>query len=201
MRRLILSVNVTLDGYTSGPSGELDWLQDYVTSDACAAYLRRFMGEVDTVLLGRKNYQGFSHYWPPIADDPGAPSTDAAFSRWLNQVEKIVFSTTLAEVLWENSRLVRSIDRDEIEALKGEDGGNLFIMNSTAVAQVLLEMDLIDEVRLNVFPVVLGDGTRLFATPGVRTDLRLVEASASAFGVLECVYEVVGPRRQPTTRA
>lgn len=188
MRKVFLSTNMSLDGLLAGPNGEMDWLLDYAVSEAGWDYLHRLMRAVDTVLLGRNNYEGFYGYWAPMASNPGSPQREAEFSRWLNQAQKIVYSTTLPRAEWEHTTLYRSIEPDQVRQLKAQPGGDIVIMNSASVGRALLGMGLLDELWINLHPVVLGRGKPLFADLRERAKFALVEARASAYGVIECVY-------------
>ncbi len=140
-------------------------------------------------MLGRVNYQGFFSYWPSVSKNPSSTKKDVDFSRWLNSVQKIVFSRTLSTAEWENSRLVRSIEHHEITKLKQSHGSDIVTLNSASIAQALMRMGLIDEFRINIFPVVLGGGKPLFQDITERASLRLLKATASASGVVESIYQ------------
>jgi dihydrofolate reductase len=116
-----------------------------------------------TVPLGRKNYEGFAGYWPPVADDESADPRDRTFSRWLNAVEKIVFSSTLKQASWTNSQIVDDDPAKVLEFLrKEEDGGDIIVLASISLIRQLLERDAIDRLSITLCPVVAGGGMRLF---------------------------------------
>jgi dihydrofolate reductase len=97
-RHVVANISLSLDGRTTGPGGEYDmgWIAPHAVTDGSRDHLMKLTAGATTVLLGRKNYQGFSSYWPAVADDEEADPRDRGFSRWLNGVEKVVFSRTLA---------------------------------------------------------------------------------------------------------
>ena len=162
MRKVVLWIGMSLDGYTSGVNEQLDWLVPHATRPEAETVFRPLRERVDTILLGRVNYQGFAGHWPKVKDDPKASPTDVAISRWLDEVPKVVFSHTLREVSWKNARLARGGAVEEVAALKRAPGKDLLIQNSTRLAQSLLAAGLVDEFQLLVAPVVLGDGRALF---------------------------------------
>ncbi len=109
-RNVIANISLSLDGRTTGPNGEYDmgWIVPHAITNGARNHMIAVTTPATTVLLGRKNYQGFGSYWPAVAHDETADARDRAFSRWLNAVEKIVFSSTLKEATWENSRIVNT---------------------------------------------------------------------------------------------
>ena len=185
MRKIILQMNMSLDGITSGPNGEMDWM--LVDPDGWKMLFDLYAG-VDTVLLGRLNYEGFLAYWPAVASDPKSSPTDANFARWMNKVPKIVFSHTLQKTEWENSRLAQGDVASEIAQLKAQPGKDILVMNSTALSKSLLDLDLIDEYWLWLQPAIAGKGNDLF--DGVRQvkPLKLVEAIPYPLGTVFLRY-------------
>jgi dihydrofolate reductase len=145
---------------------------------------------LDTVLLGRVNYEGFLGYWPQVKNDPKASPDDVDISRWLDEVPKIVFSRTLREVTWQNARLARGSAAEEVSALKRAQGKDIIIQNSTRLAHSLLEAGLVDELNIAVAPVVVGEGRPLFT--GLKRHIHLRQAELSRFdnGTLYVRYEV-----------
>ena len=137
-------------------------------------------------------------FWPNVARDPNAPDDLATYARWLDDVEKVVFSHTLTAVAWKNARLATKSLQGEIAALKRKPGKNIVVLCSTRLGQSLLEAGLVDTLRLNVLPVVLGAGRRLFPQASPRTKLRLAGASPLPSGVLMVRYEC--ERETPASR-
>lgn len=153
MKRVIVSMNVTLDGYMSGPRGELDWHFPYWTAEmsgfACAQ-----LRTMDTIILGRKTYDPMADYWP------GAPHND--FSCMMNSYKKFVFSTTLQNPAWINTSVIQGNILAEVNGLKQSGGKNIIIYGSSSIVSALMHSQLIDEFRLWVHPVVTGEGRLLF---------------------------------------
>jgi dihydrofolate reductase len=190
MRKVILWIGMSVDGFTSGVNEQLDWLVPYVTAPEGMTIFRRLRERCDTILLGRVNYEGFLGYWPPVKNDPKASPDEVDISRWMDEVPKVVFSHTLREVTWQNARLAKSSAAEEVSALKRAPGKDLLIQNSTRLAHSLLDAGLVDELNITVAPVVVGEGRPLFT--GLKRQIHLRQAELSRFdnGTLYVRYEV-----------
>jgi dihydrofolate reductase len=175
MRTVIAQANVTMDGMTAGPEGDLSWLIEHAVTPQMAAYAEGIWRGATTAVMGRTNYEGFHGYWPAVAGDPDAAARDRALATWLDTVEKVVFSRTLEEATWQNSRLSRDVE-PEIRALKEGEGGDILVLNSASIIQALLKADLLDELRINVLPAIVGGGLRLLGEGLPRSDWELVGA-------------------------
>ena len=190
MRRVVLWMGMSLDGYTSGPNEQLDWLAPHITPQA-NAYFKPKRDRSDTILVGRVNYEGFFAYWPKVKDAPKASRDDVELSRWLDDVTKVVFSRTLREVTWKNARLAKGSAAEEVAALPRAPGKDIIIQNSTRLTQSLLAAGLVDELNLMVAPVALGAGRALFA--GVpRIDLGPATLTRFDDGMFVARYDVKG---------
>jgi dihydrofolate reductase len=132
----------------------------------------------EAMLLGRVTYEGFAEAWP---------SRDGEFADKFNAMPKYVISSTLKDPTWTNSHVLGGGLVEEVTKLKGEVGGDIVVHGSASLAQGLLENDLVDELRLMVFPVVLGSGKRLFGA-GSKKRLELAESRAVGDGVLILIY-------------
>jgi len=169
MRKLIYSIGVSLDGFIAGPDGEIDW-------GAPDEELHRFHNEqtreLGAHLCGRRLYEVML-YWETAHEDPSLPETELEFARIWQDLPKIVFSKTLAEVEG-NARLATDVVAEEVVKLKEQPGKDLAV-GGAGLAGTLIELGLVDEFRLFVSPVVLGGGTPYFPAVGERIDLELVE--------------------------
>jgi dihydrofolate reductase len=190
MRKVMLWIGMSLDGFTSDANEKLDWLVPHATAPEAMAIFSRLRQRCDTVLVGRVNYEGFYGYWPKVKDDPKASPSDVAISRWLDDVPKVVFSRTLREVKWKNARLARGDAETEVAQLKREPGKDIIIQNSTRLAKSLLAACLVDELHMMVAPVVLGNGRALFAGLPHRIDLGPAELTRFDNGTFAVRYEV-----------
>ena len=135
MRKVVLWIGMSFDGFTSGVNEQLDWLVPYVTAPEGMAIFRKLRERSDTILLGRVNYEGFFGYWPRVKDDPKASPDDVAISRWLDDVPKVVFSRSLRDVAWKNARLAKGSAAEEVGALKRAPGKDIIIQNSTRLTR------------------------------------------------------------------
>jgi dihydrofolate reductase len=195
MRKLVVTTFLTLDGVMQAPGGPEEdprggfeyggWLVPYDDEDFGRQMVEWFSGAED-FLLGRFTYETFAAFWPrvPIDDDP--------IARSLNTLPKHVASRTLDQVDWENSQLIKGDVVDAVKALKQDDGGELQVHGSAGLIQTLLQNDLIDELRLIVFPVVVGKGKRLFDDGTVPGALRLTSSSTTGKGAVVLSYERAG---------
>ncbi|MBK8023279.1 MAG: dihydrofolate reductase [Chloroflexi bacterium] len=185
MRKIVMFNRVSVDGFFAGPNGEIDW---HVMDPQVDAAIHQMMAP-DTILFGRVTYQMFESFWPHVTDDPGASPGFRALADELNQMTKIVFSTTLESVTWVNSRLMHGDVVGEAQRLKAGTGGDMVIFGSGTIAQQLAATGLIDEHILAITPVLLGAGKPMFKG-GEKTVLRLLESSAFPTGNVVQHYAV-----------
>ncbi|WP_127587210.1 dihydrofolate reductase family protein [Paenibacillus koleovorans] len=176
MRKLIVQELVTVDGYFAGPNGEIDW---HNVDEEYGEYASRFLSGLDMLLFGRKTYQLLADYWPTAEGD---------FARRMNTIDKVVFSTTLTNADWPNTRLVAEHAIEEIKRLKDQPGKDLAVLGSGELVGYLLSAGLIDEVQLTVIPVVLGKGKPLFGEGLARVQMQLVESNTMKSGNVMLVY-------------
>ncbi|GAA4862636.1 dihydrofolate reductase family protein [Actinomycetospora straminea] len=156
-RTISANVTLSLDGFAAGPGGDMSWLVETALHEQCASGFAGYCRGVDTVLLGRTNYEGFHGFWPAVADDPAADARSRALSRWLDAVEKVVVSRTLDEATWTNARVVRDLEAT-VATLRAGDGQSVAVLSSVSVIQALLAADLLDELRITRVPAILGEG-------------------------------------------
>ncbi len=193
MRKLIVTMWVSLDGFIAGPNHEMDFVVDLYDA-AMGQYEYDLVSTADTLLLGRVTYESFAGSWPHVPEKPNADPDEVAYARMLNAMRKIVFSKTLARADWHNSTLRREIVPEEIEQLKQEPGKNIVIYGSASVVQTLTNYGLIDEYQLLVHPVLLGAGKPLFKNITQKVNLHLVNAEARSSGVVLLTYQPKEPR-------
>lgn len=163
-RTVVANISLSLDGRISGAGGEYDmgWIVPHALSDGARDHMIRVTSPATTVLLGRKNYEGFSQFWPAVADDPTADQRDRSFAQWLNAVEKVVFSTTLQEASWQNAKVSHQAPADVIGDLRRQGDGDIIVLASASVIRDLLNADAIDRLSITLCPEVVGGGARLF---------------------------------------
>jgi dihydrofolate reductase len=192
-RSVIANISLSLDGRVTGPGGEYDmgWIVPHAITNAARDHMIHVTGPATTVLLGRKNYAGFGSYWPSVAEDEKADRRDRAFSRWLNSVEKIVFSSTLKEAAWANSRIVTADPASVVRELQKQAGGDIIVLASSSLIQSLLQADALDRLSLTLCPEVAGGGARLFEDGLPASSWGLRQSTTTESGALCLVYDRV----------
>lgn len=192
-RTVVANISLSLDGRVTGPGGQYDmgWIVPHAISDAARDHMVGVTAPATTVLLGRKNYQGFGGYWPTVAGDESADPRDRAFARWLNAVEKIVFSSTLKEATWENSRVVDSDPATVVEELRRQEGGDIIVLASSSVIRGLLQANALDRLSITLCPEVAGGGARLFEDGLPPSSWTLRHSTVTASGALCILYDRV----------
>ena len=183
MRRIVVTEFMSLDGVfeAPGPDGS-----DYIYAGWTFPYFSEEFGKfkmeelqaADTQLLGRVTYEGFAKAWPERTEDE--------FSEKFNSMPKYVVSKTLKKAEWNNSHIIKKDFAKEIAKLKEEKGGDILVNGSGKLVNFLLDKGLIDEIRLLVYPIVLGTGKKLFTT---YAKLKLIEATPFTSGVVSLRYE------------
>lgn len=187
MRKIIVSMNVTLDGFMAGENCELDW-HFYYWNEEMAEAASEQLSRADTILLGRVTYNAMAKYWPSKTNDLSFPREDMAFAEMMNSYNKIVFSNTLTVPEWHNSRLVKHNIRNEIIKLKQNPGRDIIIYGSGLLISALIQWGLIDEYALWIHPVVLGKGKSLFRGLQDKLMLELVKTKKFSSGVVIFYY-------------
>jgi dihydrofolate reductase len=185
VRKVILLMHISLDGYVAGPNGEMDWIR---FDDDLVKYVDTLTASADVNLFGRATYQMMEYYWPTAADQPDATQHDKDHARWVNAVEKVVFSQSLEQTACHNARIVRGDVATEIDRLKQLPGKNMVIIGSPSFAASLMGQNLIDEYWLNINPVVLGGGNSLFKGLDTKLDLKLLASRTFDGGVVALRY-------------
>jgi dihydrofolate reductase len=193
MRRVFVTTFLTLDGVMQAPGGpgeDVDagfghggWSVNY-WDDRMGEVMDEAMSRPFALLLGRRTYDIFAGYWPTAPLEAGGKP--------LNDATKYVVSRGKPTLGWSNSVLVQGEAAETVAALKREDGPELQVHGSGNLVQTLLRHDLIDQLRVWVFPVVVGSGKRLFAEGTVPAGLRLVDSTVSTTGVVIATYEPAG---------
>ena len=190
---LYCNIALSLDGRVCGSGGEYDmgWIVPHAISSGSRAHMVRVTGTATTALLGRKNYQGFAGFWPAVADDENADPADRTFSRWLNGVEKVVFSTTLTEVDWEHARVATADPATTVKQLRNQDGGDIIVLASSSVIRQLLDADELDRLSITLRPELVGGGARLFEDSPTSRSWKLVDTTPTDSGALCLLYDRV----------
>jgi dihydrofolate reductase len=194
MAKLVVGTFVTVDGVMQAPGGPDEdreggfehggWLVPHF-DDELGVFMDGLIGRADALLLGRKTYEIFAGWWPNQPDDDPMAAK-------LNGVPKYVASRTLTSVDWANTTLLEGDAGGAVAKLKDELDGELHVSGSGDLIQTLLRDDLVDELQLIVFPVLLGTGKRLFGDGTIPTGLELVESRTTPAGVALQTYRRTG---------
>lgn len=185
-RRLFVSMIVSLDGFIEGPNRELDWFHD--GDPQFEQYCDEMIDSVGVALYGRRSYELMVSYWPTAELNPRSPS-DLAFARKMNALPKVVLSRTLERATWNNTTIVRDNVAERINALKQTPGRPIVAWAGASLVSTLARLNLIDEYRLIVQPVVLGGGTPLFQDIAERKRLRLTRTTQLGRDIVVTCYE------------
>lgn len=184
MRKLKLQMNMTLDGFVAGLSGELDWMRQ---SGDGFQVVNSLIDSSDTILMGRKMTDDFMNYWENVvANQPGSP--EFTFAKKMVETPKVVFSQTLGESTWTNTVLAKGKLANEIANLKNQTGKDLLVYGGADFAASLIKENLIDEYYLFVQPVILGQGLAIFDKAADRLNLELIESKSFESGVVLLQY-------------
>lgn len=192
MRKVIVSMNITMDGFMAARDTGLEWHFRY-WNDEMAEESARQLSMADTIVLGRKTYEAMAAYWPLQVASTALPRQDIAFAEMMNNHRKIVFSTRLKHLCWNNSLLISSEPGKEIGCLKKNDGADILVYGSGSIVFSLMRSRLIDEYRIWVHPVVLGAGRPFFIDLMNKEPLTLLKQKKFASGVVLYFYRVPIP--------
>jgi dihydrofolate reductase len=192
MRRVIVNEFMSLDGVAQAPGGEEEdtsggfahggWHMRYMEDETAMKRVLEGIVEAGGFLLGRRTYEIFAAYWPNASEE------EQVVAEPLNTKPKYVASSTLTELEWQNSTVLQGDLADAVNALKQEDGGDLHVIGSTELVQMLIEQGLVDELRLMIDPVVVGGGKRIWRDDGVLRPLRLVDSETTPSGAIFATY-------------
>ena len=187
MRRIVICLHTTLDGFVAGPNGEMDWI---LLDDEMFDLVGNLTHNADTALYGRVTYEMMNGYWPTAADQPNATKHDIEHSTWYNQVDKIVISKTMAGFKTSKTTFIGENIPPEIERLKSQEGKNIMIFGSPSAAHLLMQHNLIDDYWLFINPIILGHGIPLFVKAEHRIALKLETTKVFPCGVSGLHYTV-----------
>jgi dihydrofolate reductase len=188
MRKVILTVNTSLDGFMGGPAGEMGWMLDDEEMDN--EFTTDIRQRADTILVGRNTYESFEGAWPARAADPSGLSPDlAVFATWMVETPIVVFSHGQPTIGMSNARLATRPLADEIAELKRQPGGDLMLTGGARTVAEAVRLGLVDEYWFKVMPVAIGQGLPVFARLDAPADLTLVWSKVYPSGVLGLRYE------------
>lgn len=185
MRKLVLFMHVSLDGFAADPNRGLDFLS---YDKELEQYAEELVKTVGSPVYGRITYQLMESYWPTVLKKPNASGHALEHARWVENVPKIVFSKTLTEVTWNNTRLIKDNIVEEVNKLKEQPGKDLAIFGSPGLASTFMNLGLIDEYKLTVHPIILGNGISAFTNNTRKNTLKLLESKTLKSGVITLHY-------------
>jgi len=195
--RLTISLQVTLDGVAQANGGNNEEMDPGFTrggwalplnDDDAVQYLLETWRRPDAFLLGRKTYSLFETYW-------GARSDDGGFGQAISAKPKHLVSATVADPTWERTAVIRGDVAARVRELKARPGGELLVVGSTSLARWLLEHELVDELNLIQFPVIVGEGERFLPARGMDFALDLIDSQVFGTGIVALTYRVGGRPR------
>ncbi|MBS1846057.1 MAG: dihydrofolate reductase family protein [Actinobacteria bacterium] len=190
MGKIVATEFISLDGVIEDPGGSEDfvhgaWTFEFDRGPEGNKFKLDEVMEAEAQLLGRVTYEGFAEAWPEREGDEGLGD----FAEQMNTMPKYVYSTTLKSADWQNSTILSGDFPSEIRTVKDEVDGIILVAGSATLVQGLIAADLLDELRLMVFPVTLGGGKRLFADDGRKVPLTLTDARTVGAGIQILTYE------------
>jgi dihydrofolate reductase len=189
--RIVVTEFVSLDGVMEAPGGGEDfkhagWTFEIERGDEGDKFKLDETLSSEALLLGRKTYAGFAAAWPSRTDEVG-------FADKFNSMPKYVVSSTLENPEWNNTTVLKGDPVEEVSKLRQRPGGDIVVHGSAQLVQTLLEHDLVDELRLMIYPLVLGTGKRLFDETSDKKRLRLTDSKTVGDGITICIYKPARP--------
>ncbi|MBP2239499.1 dihydrofolate reductase [Cytobacillus eiseniae] len=176
-RKVILDLAVSLDGYIEGKNGEVDWCIMEPDMD-----FTKFLDQIDTILYGRKSYDLWGQYLPK----PGDSDTDKEIWELVHSKEKYVFSRTKKET--DQAIFINDQIFEEVMKLKSKSGKDMWLYGGASLITTFINLGLVDEYRLSIHPVILGEGKPMFIDISQRLNLKLVHTRTFTSGVVQLIY-------------
>lgn len=177
MRKLVLKMNMSLDGFVGPIDEDAEWIMRDIDDELSRWILDEVLSLAGTHVMGRVTYEEMAEHWP---------SATSVFAAPMNEIPKVVFSKTLTRADWPDSRIADGDLTEEITRLKGQAGKNILVHGGSQLVQALSKLGLIDEYRVIVHPAALGSGSPLFGGP---VDLTLVDSTVFATGAVALTYQ------------
>lgn len=185
MRKLVLFAHMSLDGFAGDIDGGLGFL---TYNEELQQFADELVKTVGAPVYGKNTYHLMEGYWPTVLNDPSANGHALAHAKWVQEIPKIVFSTTLESADWNNTTLIKDNIEEEVNNLKQQSGKDLVIFGSPGLAKSLMNLGLIDEYQITLHPVILGIGISLFDSNTQMSKLKLLESKTMGSGVVALRY-------------
>ena len=195
-RKLILCMQITLDGYVAGPNDEADWL---LSDDEEWADHFKVINSADTFLLGRKMYPLYSGYWQKVLHNPDSAPNELKFAKLADRSQHIVFTKGDFKPDWKNTRVAHDPSA-EVKRLKNENGKNIIAWGGANFAANLIELGLVDEYRFELNPTILGKGKNLFQNQKEQKKLTLINSKPLKSGLIIVTYRPEAARQKTQDR-
>jgi dihydrofolate reductase len=186
MRKIVLFMHISLDGYAAGTKGEMGWIH---VDEEIFDYAALRTNESDTALYGRNTYEMMQNYWPTAAEKPNASKHDKEHSAWYKSVNKVILSKSMQGQKLKNTIVISDNLEKHIRDLKQKEGKEIIIFGSPSAAHSLMQFDLIDDYWLFVNPVLLGSGIQVFENISQIQKLKLIASHTFSSGVVCLHYE------------
>ena len=180
MRKLIAAINMTLDGFCDHTA--------MIADDEIHQHYNELLSNADILIHGRITYQLMESYWPTVVKNPTGNKPTDEFAVLIDNISKIVFSRTLKNVDWKNTKLKREVIKEEVLELRQQAGNNILV-GSPSLIVALTQLDLIDEYQLSVQPIILGNGLPLLKNINHRINLKLLKTKTFGCGAITLYYE------------
>jgi dihydrofolate reductase len=174
---------ITLDGFFEGPNREIDW---HNVDEEFNEFAIEQLNSTDILLFGRVTYELMANYWPTVA----AITNDPIIASKMNAIPKIVFSKTLKNADWNNTRLIKENITEEVSNLKHQPGKDIAIFGSSDLAATFMQSGLIDEYRIMINPIILGEGKLLFKGLNEKLNLKLLKTKMFSSGNVLLYYRL-----------
>lgn len=194
-RKIIASLQISVDGFIEGPNGEMDWAM--TEDEETWRDIFEMLTHIDTFILGREMYPNYEQYWLAVLADPDgilplsgrvASKNEIAYAHLADSRQHLVLSRTLDKVAWKTTRIVRDVD--DIRKLKQQPGKDMYAVGGAKLISSLMNQGLVDELRLLVNPLILGGGKALFKDVKGRHTLKLAGAKPLKSGKIALTYSV-----------
>jgi dihydrofolate reductase len=194
-RKIIAALEVSVDGFIEGPNGEMDWAM--MEDEETWKYMFEMLSRIDTFILGRKMYPGYEQYWLAVLADPDAilplsgrvaSKNEIAYAHLADSRQHLVLSRTLDKVAWKMAQIVR--DAEDIRKMKQQPGKDMYAVGGATLVSSLMNLGLIDELRLLINPLILGGGKALFKDVKGRQTLKLAETKPLKSGKVGLTYSI-----------
>lgn len=188
MRKVVLFLHQSLDGYCATKERALNWVP---YNEAFQTYADKIVETVGSPMYGRVTYELMKSYWPSVLQNEHASARDKQHAEWINNIEKIVFSTTPLDTDWNNTTIISENIEEALKSLKEKEGKDLVIFGSPTLARSLMDLNIIDEFQFTISPVILGEGLTFIRDIQRQVLLELLHSEEIEGGMVGLHYKVL----------